>query len=178
MANLQTPTRRANEPDWTALVAELLLPERNWQMPVFPNLELTRDCFQVVFDFFCWKWFRWGMKGDEPLVEKLPSTITPYGTQIFIPGSWSFDAARDVDSKKLLHLHRARGVSKQGVKLAANRQNRAGQLARLKQANEAARRQRLRCEARYAFLKEQAGLSPLTDDAQVRRMLRQPHTNG
>ncbi|MCX6924463.1 MAG: hypothetical protein NT154_14795 [Verrucomicrobia bacterium] len=158
--------------DSREIIRRTRTPERNWQMPVFPNLQLTQDRFQVAFDFFCWKWFLWGMRGEEPMVEKLSCVITPYGTQISIPGYWSFDAARDVDWKKFLRLHHARGVNKQGVKLHANRKDRAQQLERLRKANEEAQRTRLRGDARYAFLKQQAGLVPETDDAQVRRMLR------
>jgi pterin-4a-carbinolamine dehydratase len=52
--------------------------ERNWQRPTHPELEVSRERFQVAFDFFCWKWFLYGMRGDEPLVEKLTCTLTPF----------------------------------------------------------------------------------------------------
>jgi hypothetical protein len=158
--------------DSRGIIRRTRLPEGNWQIPSFPNLQYTRDRFQVAFDFFCWKWFLWGMQNDEPLVEKLSCTITPYGTQIFIPGYWSFDAARDLDWKKLLRLHRARGIAKQGIKLGENRKQRNAQLAKLKQAIERAKQLKLHGDQRYEFLKKEAGLSPFTDDAQVRRMLK------
>ena len=158
--------------DSRGIIRRSRLPERNWQRPTHPDLGLATERFQVVFDFFCWKWFLYGMRGDEPLVEKLTYTLTPYGTQIFIPGYWNFDPARDINWKAVTRLHRARGLEKQGVKLAANRRERAAQLRRLKTADAEARRLRLRGKARFDYLKTQAGLAPLTDEAQVRRMLR------
>ena len=158
--------------DSRGIIRRSRLPERNWQRPTHPDLAVTTERFQVAFDLFCWKWFLYGMRADEPLVEKLTYTLTPYGTQIFIPGYWNFDPARDIDWTKVTRLHRARGLAKQGEKLAANRRGRADQLQRLKQADVEAKERKLRGKERYSFLKAKAGLAPVTDDAQVRRMLK------
>lgn len=157
--------------DSRGIIRRSAVPERNWQRPTHPELEVTRERFQATFDFFCWKWFLYGMKGDEPLVEKLTCTLTPYGTQIFIPGYWSFDAARDINWKALQRLHRARGTPKQGEKLSRNRADRTQQLAALRLARTAARKLGLKGEKFYSFLKEKAGLDDRTDNAQIRRLL-------
>lgn len=158
--------------DSRGIIRRSRLPERNWQRPTHPDLSVTVERFQVAFDLFCWKWFLYGMRDDDPLLEKLTYTLTPYGTQIFIPGYWNFDPARDINWKRVTRLHRARGLEKQGEKLAANRRAREDQLQRLKTANAEAKKRKLRGEARYSFLKESAGLAHSMDEAQVRRMLR------
>ncbi len=149
------------------------LEEGGWRRPVFSDLSREAQAFRVAFDFFCWKWFLYGMRKDEPLVQKLACTLTPFGTQIFIPGYWSFDPKRDLHWSKIVRLHRARGVVKQGAKLNSGRLQRQAQLRRLAQAAAQAARRGLRGEARYTFLKQAAGLTERTDDAQVRRMLRE-----
>ena len=169
---LQGHFKVASWRDSRGIIRRSRLPERNWQRPTHPDLSVTAERFQVAFDFFCWKWFLYGMRDDEPLLEKLTYTLTPYGTQIFIPGYWNFDPARDINWKSVTRLHRARGLDKQGEKLAANRRERATQVMRLKAADAEARSVRLRGKARYDFLKRKAGLAPETDEAQVRRMLR------
>ena len=152
------------------------LEEGGWRRPVFSDLSRVEQSFRVAFDFFCWKWFLYGMRKDEPLVQKLACTLTPFGTQIFIPGYWSFDPKRDLNWPRILRLHRARGVVKQGIKLNSGRLQRQEQLRRLALAAAEAKRRGLRGEARYTLLKQAAGLTERTDDAQVRRMLREART--
>jgi hypothetical protein len=149
------------------------LPERNWQPPTFPDLHRIAGRFQVAFDFFCWKWFLYGMRHEEPLVEKLSHTFTPYGTQIFVPGYWSLDVARDLEWGTILRLHRARRVPRQGEKLSQGRKQKARLLLKLLEANDSAKAQGLTGKQRYDLLKKAAGLVVITDDAQVRRMLRE-----
>src|SRR5437870_10267877 len=60
------------------------------------------------------------MRGDRPLLLKLTVNLTPFGTMIFIPAYWSFDARRDLNWRAITALHKARGVRKQGSKLGAN----------------------------------------------------------
>lgn len=157
--------------DSRGIIRRSRLPERNWQRPTHPDLSVTAERFQVVFDFFCWKWFLYGMRDDDPLLEKLTYTLTPYGTQIFIPGYWNFDPARDINWKSVTRLHRARGLEKQGEKLTANRRERGALLLRLKKADLQARRLGLRGQSRFDYLRNKARLSPLTDEAQIRRWL-------
>ena len=157
--------------DSSGIIRRTATPERNWQWPTHPEMEVTKDRFQVTFDFFCWKWFLYGMRNDEPLVEKLTYTLTPYGTQIFIPGFWSLDYVRDVNWREVLKLHRARGIPKQGNKAARNAKERKAQLQRLGQAYKEGKALKIRGEKLYAFLKIKAGLDSRTDDAQLRLML-------
>jgi hypothetical protein len=98
--------------------------------------------------------------------------MNPYGTMIFIPGYWSFDPKRDLNWDKIVRLHRARGIERQGPKLGAGRQQKSAQLRKLLAAEATAKRMKLKGQPRYSFLKEKSGLSQQTDDAQVRRMLR------
>jgi len=70
-------------------------------------------------------------------------------------------------------LHRARGIGRQGPKLGAGRQQKSVQLKKLLAAEATAKRMKLKGQPRYSFLKEKSGLSQQTDDAQVRRMLRE-----
>jgi hypothetical protein len=149
------------------------LVEGNWRKPNFSDLAHEDTRFQIAFDFFCWKWFLYGMHGDEPMVQKLAVTLTPFGTQIFIPGFWSLDPGRDINWTKVTRLHRARGISKQGTKLADIRQARAQRRKRVAAADQTARRRGLVGEARYQLIKQSAGLVEQTDNAQVRRDLRQ-----
>ena len=159
--------------DKAGIIRRSKLEEGNWRQPISSDLSQPQQNFQVVFDFFCWKWFLYGMKNDEPLVQKLAYSMHPYGTMIFIPGYWSFDPKRDLNWEKILRLHRARGIDRQGPKLGAGRQQKKSQLKKLLAAELTAKRMKLKGVTRYLFLKQQAGLSPQTDDAQVRRMLRE-----
>ena len=158
--------------DRDGIIRRSKLEEGNWRQPISSDLSQTGHNFQVVFDFFCWKWFLYGMRRDEPLVQKLAYSMNPYGTMIFIPGYWSFDPKRDLNWDKILRLHRARGIERQGPKLGAGRQQKSAQLRKLLAAEATAKRMKLKGQPRYSFLKEKSGLSQQTDDAQVRRMLR------
>jgi hypothetical protein len=147
--------------------------EGNWRNPNLSDLWHEDNRFQVAFDFFCWKWFLYAMQGDEPLIQKLAVTLTPFGTQIFIPGFWSLDPTRDINWAKVTRLHRARGTVKQGEKLADNQKAHAGLVKRVQMADQAARKQNLRGQARYKHIKQSAGLVEAVDDAEIRRYLRQ-----
>ena len=148
------------------------LVEGNWRRPDFSDLSHEDNRFQIAFDFFCWKWFLYGMQGDEPMAQKLAVTVTPFGTQIFIPGFWSLDPVRDINWAKVTRLHRARGISRQGEKLVENRKAHRKLVGKIHAADRAARRKGLRGEARYAAIKGAAGLSPNTDNSEIRHYLR------
>lgn len=159
--------------DAEGIIRRSKLEEGSWRRPIDSNLSDLKNRFQVVFDFFCWKWFLYAMRGDKPMVQKLACNLTPYGTLIFIPGYWSLDPHRDIIWSRVVRLHRARGIERQGQKLANDKKERASQLKKLLQANRDAQQQKLRGQARYLFLKQQAGFTPETDDAHIRRLLRQ-----
>jgi hypothetical protein len=159
--------------DADGIIRRSKLEEGSWRRPIDSNLADPQNRFQVVFDFFCWKWFLYAMQGDEPMVQKLACNLTPYGTLIFIPGYWNLDPNRDIIWKQVVRLHRARGLEKQGQKLESNRKERRNLLKKLLQANQEAQKQKLRGKNRYSFLKLKAGFIAETDDAHIRRLLRQ-----
>jgi hypothetical protein len=164
--------------DEYGIVRRSMLLEGNWRHGIpLPDFTTAKDSFQIAFDVFCWKWFLYGMRRARPrdiaLVQKVVYTFGPYGTTIFIPGYWSFDAARDFDWSKINRLHRARGVQRQGEKLSENRKGKAEQVKRLKAAKIQAKKMGLSGTKQMDFLKDSAGLSQRTDDAQVRRLLRE-----
>jgi len=164
--------------DKNGIVRRTAIPEGNWNRERLPHFRDVADKFQVAFDVFCWKWFLYGMKRakprDEPLVQKTSYAFTPYGTQVFIPGYWSIDVNRDFNWDEITRLHRARGVPRQGEKLEQNRAELLKQAKRARNANRKAKRKGLRGEKRYAFIKAGARLDERTDNASVRRLLRQP----
>ena len=162
--------------DAAGIVRRSPLSERNWERGGLPNFKNPAERFQTAFDVFCWKWFLYGMERaaprDRPLVQKIICTFGPYGTTLFIPGYWSFDAARDLDWKALGKLHKARGVPRQGEKLEQNRKELLEQARRAQVANREAKKRGLHGEKRYQFIKERGGLDSRSDDSQVRRLLR------
>jgi hypothetical protein len=162
--------------DSFGIVRRSPLSERNWERGGLPNFKNPAERFQACFDIFCWKWFLYGMQRaeprDRPLVQKIIYTFGPYGTILFIPGYWSFDAARDLDWKAISKLHKARGVPRQGEKLQRNRAELQQQIRRAHAADREAKRQGLRGEKRYSFIKQSSGLDMRTENAHVRRLLR------
>ena len=99
--------------------------------------------------------------------------LTPYGTQIFIPSYLSFDPRRDLDLGAIAALHRARGVPRQGAALAEGRRLRLAKATAVARADQTARRRGLRGSARYDFIRRTAKLHPDTDEAHIRRLLRE-----
>lgn len=133
-----------------------------------------RQQFHATFDFFCWKWFLRGMEGNRPLVEGIRYKLTPFGTQIFIPGYWSVDFKKDSLWKKTLaKLHKARGVTRQGEGLADIREAHEAELKKVFREEKKARAQGLTgaalCNHLIAFLRR----APDTDHSQIRALIRE-----
>jgi len=126
--------------------------------------------FQTAFDAFCMRWNLYGMLHDEPLLLKLAVNLTPYATMIVIPSYWSFDPRRDVRWNEIARLHRARARNRQGAVLKEGREQRRKMARKLHKLDAAALRQKLRGEARRAFLISGLGLSPETSDRTLRRL--------
>lgn len=103
------------------IIHRSLVPERNWVRDPGANFKSKGAAFQAVFDLFCWKYYLWAMKGDEPLLMKPSVVFTPFGTQIFIPGYISFDPKRDLKLGVVSRLHRARGIRRQGEGFSGGR---------------------------------------------------------
>ena len=148
-----------------------LIPERNWvRDPSAPFSESPQQ-FQAAFDLFCWKYYLWGMEGDQPLLLKTSVVFTPYGTQLFIPGYMSFDPKRDFDFSKVTKLHRARGISRQGPGFSVGRKELAELRKKAKEADKEARRNGLKGEPRYQFVCEQTGFRDKDDFRRLRKLL-------
>ena len=163
--------------DKNRIVRRSALPEGNWHREAPPHFKTVADRFQAAFDVFCWKWFLYGMQRetphDQPLVQKIIYTFGPFGTSIFIPGYWSMDLNRDLNWDTIRSLHRARGTGRQGEKADRNKEQAKAQARLAKEADREAKRKGLRGEQRYLFIKEKAGLSTQTDNAQVRKLVRE-----
>ena len=172
--------------DWTAIktafptfaanwdiVRRSPIPERNWHQSPAAQFETDRQRFQAIFDFFCWKYFLWGMEGDRPLLLKTSVVVTPHGTQIFIPGYLSFDLRRDLDLPRINRLHRARGVPRQGFKMSSRRDYLADLSRKARAADAEAREKGLRGEDRYRYIRDKIEYT-VTDDGhrQLRRLLK------
>jgi len=149
------------------IVRRSLIPERNWERGPGAQFAKAPQRFQAVFDLFCWKYYLWGIKGDQPLLLKTSVVFTPYGTQLFIPGYLSFDPKRDLDFSKVMRLHRARGIARQGPGFSVGRRELAKLRRKAKAADRDARRCHLVGEARYQFICQQV---PFRDSGDYRRL--------
>ena len=153
------------------IVRRTLLMERNWQTGFGAAFDNAKNTFQAVFDLFCWKWYLWGMAGDEPLLLKPSVNVTAYGTHLFIPGYLSLDPKRDLDFKRINRLHRARGsVKKQGAAFAESREQFDALSKQARQAESKGRQQGLKGDALMDYVLEQVG-RPWADPRQLRRWL-------
>jgi hypothetical protein len=128
--------------------------------------------FRSVFDAFCYGWDLYGMEKDKPLLMKVSVNPTPYGTLIFIPRTWSFDAYRDLDWGAIARLHRAQGVARQGPKLSAGRKEQQREAARAQRLWAQAERKGLRGDERYEWVREKMGKDERNDPSWLYRLLR------
>lgn len=154
-----------------SLVHRTLIPERNWERGDGASFKDIKGRFQAVFDLFCWKYYLWGMRGDEPLLLKASVVFTPFGTQIFIPGYLSFDPKRDLDFGKITQLHRARGIQRQGPGFSIGRKELAELKLKAKVAFEEAKRLKLKGDKCYEFVCGEIGFSDSVDYRRLRRLL-------
>jgi hypothetical protein len=151
-----------------------LIPERNWLRNGAAVFSSAGGRFQAVFDFFCWKYFLWGMKKETPLLLKPSVVFTPFGTQIFVPGFLSFDPKRDLDFGLISRLHRARGIPRQGGKMSPGRAELAERARRARQFDVQAKRKGLRGDRRYQFVAKGLGMLAGGDYRQIRSLLSVP----
>ena len=147
-----------------------LIPERNWERGPGAQFRTKKQRFQAAFDLFCWKYYLWGMKGDEPLLLKPSVVVTPFGTQIFIPGYMSFDARRDLDFKRINQLHKARGVMRQGPAYSPGRIEAAQKKKRVKAAKTQAAHKGLKGEERMQYIGRKSGMRTHGDHRALRRL--------
>jgi len=147
--------------------------ERNLRPRFKVDWSKPRHRFQAAFDVFCMRWNLYGMEGDKPLTMKLSVNLTPYGTMIFIPVYWSFDYKRDVRWSKVMKLHRARALKKQGEALTEGLEERRANAAKLRKLDEEAKRLKLKGDAAHAFLCKGLGLVEGTDPKRLARLRRE-----
>ena len=148
-----------------------LMPERNWVRGEGARFNAKAASFRALFDFFCWKYYLWGMESDRPLLLKTSVVFTPYGTQLFIPGYLSLDPKRDLDFSKVMRLHRARGVARQGPGFSAGRQDFAQLRRRAILADRTAKTKRLKGDDRYRYICAELGLVDNGDFRRLRKLL-------
>ncbi len=145
--------------------------ERNFREGWHFDWSSERGRFQHVFDGLCYRWNLYGMEYDKPLLLKLTANPTAHGTLIMVPRNMSFDPYRDVDWGLIAELHRAWGASKQGPKLSAGRNEKVGDAKKAKRLWEEARRNGMKGEARYDYVRERMGKDVRANKAWLWRLL-------
>ena len=138
--------------DYKGIIRRSLTGERNLREKFWVDWKNPTDRFQAAFDLFCNRWNLYGMERDKPLVMKLSVNLTAFGTMIFIPAYWSFDSKRDVRWDKVMKLHKARALKKQGESLAESHEERRAKAAKLRKLDAEAKRLKLKGEALHIFL--------------------------
>jgi hypothetical protein len=135
------------------------------------NFESDGAAFQAVFDVFCWKYYLWAMKGDEPLLMKPSVVFTPFGTQIFIPGYISYDPKRDLNLAVLSEVHRARRIRRQGEGFSVARREYEKNAKRAFDLNEEAKTAGLKDSRRMDFVAEKLKIATNGDYREIRRLI-------
>jgi hypothetical protein len=153
------------------IIHRSLVPQRNWVRGLGADFGSDEAAFQAVFDVFCWKYYLWAMKGDEPLLMKPSVVFTPFGTQIFIPGYISFDPKRDLKLGVVSELHRARGIRRQGEGFSVGRIDRADRAKRAAKLNEQAKAKGLEGDGRMRFIANQLRITTREDYREIRRLI-------
>ena len=157
--------------DHKGIIRRRLIAERSMREDWAFRWRKTDDHFHAVFAAFCQRWDLYGMQRDRPLLLKLTSNLTPFGTMIFIPAYWSFDPKRDLNWRAITALHKARGVQKQGIKLKSNQQARRIEALRAAQLSKQAAALNLKGQARILWIMNGLRLDLRTDERQLRRIL-------
>ena len=157
--------------DHKGVIRRRLVAERSMREDWAFRWRTMEDRFHVVFAVFCQGWNLYGMQHDRPLLLKLTANVTPFGTMIFIPAYWSFDAKRDLNWRAITRLHKARGVPKQGPKLDANRLAAWQEAIRAATLLKEADSLKLKGDARTSWMLKELGKDMRTDERQLRRIL-------
>ncbi len=156
--------------DHKGVIRRTMVPERNLRTKFEPDWKTEAGRFQAVFDTFCAKWNLYGMENGKPLLQKLSINLTPFGTMIFIPAYWSFDAKRDVNWGSITKLHKSRGQHRQGSSLAEDAEQRRTNAEKLVKLEAEAKVLGLRGAERHEFLCKGLGWDPRTDPKRVSRL--------
>jgi hypothetical protein len=141
----------------TKLIKRSLIPERTFVKNYGASFKTRKDRFQAIFDFFCWKYFLYGMKESKPYLDKMTVLLTPHGTQIFIPGYMSLDSKRDLNFQEITKLHRSRGILRQGPTFSQNRARLKERSLHAFQFHEEATRAGLKGRPRLEYIEKKLG---------------------
>jgi hypothetical protein len=154
------------------VIRRRLSQERNFREGWQLDWTDERSKFYAAFDAFCYAWDLYGMERDKPLLMKMSVNPTPYGTLLFIPRTWSFDAKRDLDWGAITRLHRAQGVGRQGPKLSEGRMEVRRQAAQARRLWARAEKEGLTGDERRKWVCRQMGKDERTDASWLYRLLR------
>ena len=160
-----------NFADHKGIIRRRLVTERSMREHWPFRWTKTADRFRAVFDVFCQRWNLYGVRRDRSLLLKITVNLTPFGTMIFIPAYWTFDPKRDLNWRAITALHKARGVQKQGSKLAANQLAARLESIRAAKLTEEANMLKLKGEARISWMLKELKRDSRTDERQLRRIL-------
>jgi hypothetical protein len=153
------------------MIRRSLIPERNWVRGAGATFESEGASFQAVFDVFCWKYYLWAMRGDEPLLMKPSVAFTPFGTEIFIPGYISFDPKRDLKLGVVSRLHRARGIRRQGEGFSVARAEYEKNAKLAFEYNEQAKARGKKGDERLDFVAKQLDIITRGDYSQITHLI-------
>ena len=123
---------------------------------------VERWIFQATFDHFCDRYKLFGMRFDEPLVERLTVTRTRFVTNISVP-RWMKYNRDDLLWERFQEKHYDPGVGKQGAKASLNELDRLEMLRRINAATIQAKSEGVKGEPMRRRIEELAKLPPNTD---------------
>ena len=121
-----------------------------------------RWLFQAITDRFCKRYGLFGMRFNEPLVEKLTVTRTPFTTNVSIP-RWMNIAKEDLLWEAFLDTHWDPDLKKQGAKASLNELDRIEMLRRIDTATIQTKSEGLKGEPGRRRIEELAKLPAHTD---------------
>jgi len=156
--------------DYKQIIRRRMVAERSMRNDMSFLWKTKAGRFQTVFDVFCQRWNLYGMEGDKPLLLKLTANLTPFGTMVFIPAYWSFDPKRDLNWHAITEMHNARGVRKQGPKLAVGVAERMRDAEKLRGLDKEASKRRLKGDKKHEFLCAGLGWVPATSPKRISRL--------
>jgi len=156
--------------DYKQIIRRRMVAERSMRNDMSFLWKTKAGRFQTVFDVFCQRWNLYGMEGDKPLLLKLTANLTPFGTMIFIPAYWSLDTKRDLRWPAITAVHNARGVHKQGPKLADGLAERMKDAEKLRSLDKVASQRGLKGDEKHEFLCAGLGWVPATSPKRISRL--------
>lgn len=128
--------------------------------------------FPLHFFALCWKHCLVGILEGKPIPAIPFFTHNNLGTEIFIPATMPLDFRRDINLGLLAEFHRAGNKTRMARKSKGAREQMHARNRLVASADAEAKAQGLKGDARYDRIRKLAHLSPDTDEAQIRRMVK------